>query len=81
MFKFWNSRALYYLISYLRRMEREDKAVHFDEIVLHTLPLFKNGITPEKQTILNVLEDIAVRIGGDGWRLRKEGQQDLIYKM
>jgi 16S rRNA G966 N2-methylase RsmD len=74
-----NLRVRYYLISYLRRMEREKKTTHFDEIVLHILPLLKNGITPEKQTVLNVLEDIAEREGGDSWRLKKEGQLSMFY--
>jgi DNA modification methylase len=71
-------RVKYYLISYLRRMERENKAAHFDEIVLYIMPLLKNGITPESQTILNVLEDIADRVAGDCWKLRKQGQLELF---
>ncbi len=70
-------RIKYYLISYLRRMERENKSPHFDEIILNLLPLLKNGSTPEKQTILNVLEDIGEHMGEDSWRLRKEGQIKL----
>jgi len=71
-------RIRYYLLSYLRRMEREDKSTHFDEIVLNILPLLKNGITPERQTILNVLEDIGEHMGQDSWRLKKEGQTRLF---
>ena len=71
-------RIKYYLISYLRRMEREQKNSTFDEIVLHLLPLLKNGTTPENQTILSVLEDIGERIGEDNWRLQKEGQMTLF---
>jgi DNA modification methylase len=71
-------RIKYYLISYLRRMERENKIPHFDEIVLAILPLLKNGTTPESQTISNVLEDIAERLGQDGWRLKREGQTTLF---
>lgn len=71
-------RIKYYLISYLRRMERENKAPHFDEIVLAIIPLLKNGTTPEKQTISNVLEDIAERVGDDGWKLKKIGQTALF---
>jgi 16S rRNA G966 N2-methylase RsmD len=71
-------RIKYYLISYLRRMERENKSPHFDEIVLAILPLLKNGTTPESQTILNVLEDIAERVGQDSWRLKREGQTTLF---
>jgi 16S rRNA G966 N2-methylase RsmD len=69
-----NLRVRYYLISYLRRMEREHKTAHFDELVLYIMPLLKNGVTPENQTILTVLEDIAYRTGEDSWKLKKEGQ-------
>lgn len=71
-------RIKYYLISYLRRMERENKAPHFDEIIYAILPLLKNGTTPESQTISNVLQDIAERVGQDGWRLKKVGQTSLF---
>jgi len=71
-------RIKYYLISYLRRMERENKTPDFDEIVLAILPLLKNGTTPESQTISNVLEDIAERVGQDGWRLKREEQATLF---
>lgn len=71
-------RIKYYLISYLRRMERENKNPHFDEIVLAILPLLKNGTTPESQTILSVLEDIAQRVGQDSWQLKRVGQTTLF---
>ena len=71
-------RIKYYLISYLRRKERENKSTHFDEIVLNLLPLLKNGLTPERQTILSVLEDIGEHMGQDSWRLKKEGQTTLF---
>ena len=71
-------RINYYLTSYLRRMERENKSSHFDNIVLYILPLLKNGVTPERQTILNILEDIGEHMGHDSWRLKKEGQTKLL---
>lgn len=71
-------RVLYYLTSYLRRKERENKVAHFDEIILEILPLLKNGVTPEHQTILTVLEDIAERAGADGWQLKQEGNRGLF---
>ncbi len=71
-------RIKYYLISFLRRMDRENKSPHFDEIVLAILPLLKNGTTPESQTISSVLEDIAERVGQDSWRLKREGQTTLF---
>lgn len=54
-----NLRIKYYLISYLRRMEREKKDAHFDDIIINTIPLLKNGIIPDNQTILSVLKTIA----------------------
>jgi DNA modification methylase len=71
-------RIKYYLISFLRRMEREQKTPHFDEIILAIIPLLKNGLTPENQTVLNVLEDIAEKIGEDSWKLKTEGQAKLF---
>ncbi len=71
-------RVRYYLISYLRRMEIEKKTALFDEIMLAIMPLLKNGITPESQTILSVLEDIAHR-AGEGWRLNADGQASLVF--
>jgi len=71
-------RIKYYLLSYLRRMEMQNKTPHFDEIVLYIIPLLKNGITPEHQTILTVLEDIAERTGSDCWHLKSEVQLKLF---
>ena len=73
-----NLRVKYYLFSFLRRQEIEKKTATFDEIVLYIMPLLKNGITPEQQTILNVLEDIAEQIGTQHWRLKQDGQQKLF---
>ena len=50
-------------------MEHQQYYPTFDEIILNIMPLLKNGITPEKQTILNVLEEVAVRTGHDRWKL------------
>ena len=72
-------RIRYYLISYLRRMERGNKIPSFNDIIFNILPLLKNGITPEHQTILNVLEGIADRIGNDGWKLKQKGQGELSF--
>jgi 16S rRNA G966 N2-methylase RsmD len=70
-------RIKFYLMSYLRRMDREQKDAHFNEIILQIMPLLKNGVTPERQTILSVLEDIAEQYGNDCWRLKKDGQKNL----
>jgi hypothetical protein len=70
-------RIKYYLTSQLRRLERENKTATFDEIVLNILPLLKNGTTPEDQTILGVLENIADKTGDNGWKLKQKGQLSL----
>ncbi|HEX9198808.1 MAG TPA: hypothetical protein VF865_04570 [Acidobacteriaceae bacterium] len=72
-------RVRYFVVSFLKRMEHTHKNPTFDDIILNIMPLLKNGITPEQQTILNVLESIAERIGVDRWRLSKEGQQELLF--
>lgn len=73
-------RIRYYLLSYLTRKGREGHDPNFDEIVLAVLPLLKNGITPENQTILSVLGDIAQHIGNDCWKLKKdEGQLKIKF--
>jgi hypothetical protein len=59
-------------------MERENRVATFDEIVLHILPLLKNGLTPEDQTILTVLETIGDRIGENEWRLKGRTQYNLF---
>jgi len=71
-------RIRYYLLSYLRRMEREKRTPTFDEIVLNILPLLKNGITPENQTILTVLQDMGEQVGDGCWRLRRNRQGELF---
>ena len=71
-------RIRFYLISYLRRKMMEDYNPTVDEIVFDILPLLKNGITPENQTILKVLEDIGEHVGHDRWRLRKSDQGTLF---
>jgi hypothetical protein len=60
-------------------MEHTNKTPTFDEVILNIMPLLKNGITPERQTILNVLEAVAQRVGTDRWSLTKVGQQELLF--
>jgi hypothetical protein len=67
-----NVRIEYLLRSYLTRMVREGKSADTDSIILHIMPLLRNGKTPEEQTILGVLEDIAIHSDKDCWRLKPE---------
>jgi len=71
-------RIRFYLVSMLRRFAREGKPTHFSDIILEIMPLLRNGITPDNQTILGVLEDIADRVGEDSWKLREAGQGHLF---
>jgi 16S rRNA G966 N2-methylase RsmD len=64
-------RIRYYFISYLRRMERQNITPSFNDIVYDIMPLLKNGITPEHQTILTVLEDLAEKTGENAWHLKQ----------
>ncbi|GEM_PF-6457813 len=43
------------------------------------MPLLKNGITPEDQTILTVLEEITERVDEDGWQLRRADTQQKFF--
>jgi 16S rRNA G966 N2-methylase RsmD len=73
-------RIRYFLLSYLRRREyANERPPTFDEICLDIMPLLKNGVTPENQTILSVLETVAKHVGHDRWRLKgNESQGDLF---
>ncbi len=74
-----NIRIRYYLLSYLKRCQNNKTQPTTDEIILYIMPLLKNGITPENQTILNVLRTIAETVGKDNWKLKGKGQLDLFY--
>ena len=73
-----NLRIRYFLISFLKRCELEKKNPTIDEIILHIMPLLRNGLTPENQTILNVLKTIATHVGKDCWKLRTKEQLELF---
>ena len=73
-------RIRYLLLSYLRRKKREKKHATTDELVLYIMPLLKNGITPENQTILKILEDLADQVTTDEWQLKPVGQQEIFEK-
>jgi hypothetical protein len=74
-------RIRYFLLSYLRRIEiAGGPPPTFDEIVMNIMPLLKNGITPENQTILGVLETIARPVGEQGgWRLKGTESQGQLF--
>jgi hypothetical protein len=61
-------------------MENNKSYPNFDEIIFYIIPFLKNGITPEHQTILSVLEDIGEHVGENKWKLEKEDQPALFRK-
>lgn len=71
-------RIKYYVTSLMRRLARQNEFPTFDNITYEIMPLLQNGVTPEHQTILGVLEDIAIRIGEDQWKLKESGQGKLF---
>lgn len=71
-------RIRYFLLSYLRGKENKGINPSTDEIILDVMPLLKNGITPENQTILKVLERIAEHLEDNRWKIKKGGQQILF---
>ncbi len=71
-------RAEYYVVSYLREQERAGRDPTLDDVVLSVLPLLKNGITPDKQTITAILEKVAVHVGIGQYRLRPETGQIIF---
>ena len=71
-------RVRYFIVSYLKRLDHRNEYPTFDDVVLNIMPLLKNGVTPERQTIQNVLERVAERTGKDRWRLIKTGQAELF---
>jgi DNA modification methylase len=71
-------RILYFLKSYLIRMRQQNYDPTFDEIILHIMPFLKNGITPEEQSILSVLEEIAQQVGDGKWRYQENQQLSLF---
>ena len=70
-------RIKYFLFSYMKRNEFQDINPTTDDIILDLMPKLKNGLTPENQTILKILKEIAVEVGNNRWKLKKTGQMTL----
>lgn len=70
-------RLRYFLISFMKRQHQQAIDPEFSDIVQSIMPLLRNGITPENQTILKVLRAFARETPEGRWRLRDEGQMRL----
>lgn len=66
-------RTKYFLLSYLRGAKRQGKKAYFDDICLSVIPLLKNGVSPSKELIREILESIATPVRESGeWVLKGE---------
>lgn len=63
-------RAQYFIVSYLRSMQRQNKSVSFDDVCLECIPMMKNGVVPSEDLIRDVLEKVAIK-RGDKWHLKE----------
>lgn len=64
-------RAKYFILSFLRGAERRNEKSTFDDICLEVIPLLKNGITPDKEYIKDILEEVAIPNKTTGeWKLK-----------
>ncbi|MGE0082834.1 MAG: DNA methyltransferase [Desulfococcaceae bacterium] len=70
-------RIKYFLLSYMKRKEFENVKPTTDDIILDIMPLLKNGVTPENQTILKILKEVAAEVVNNRWEIKKEGQASL----
>jgi len=70
-------RIKYFLLSYMKRKEFYKEYSTTDDIILDIMPLLRNGVTPENQTILRILSMIADEFGNNQWRIKRVGQLTL----
>lgn len=70
-------RIRYFLLSYMKRKELAKEYPTTDDIILDIMPLLRNGVTPENQTILIVLKSIADEYEDNKWKLKQDGQLKL----
>ncbi len=71
-------RIKYFLLSYMKRQETQGKNPTTDDIILDIMPLLRNGITPENQTILIILQSIAEEFEKNKWQLKHE-QMKMLF--
>ena len=65
------TRARYFVLSFLRGCERQNRRVTFDDICLEVIPLLKNGIMPQNTLISEILGEIAIPNKATGeWKLK-----------
>ncbi len=73
-------RVRYFTESYLRLCERTKQYPSLNDIVREILPKLKNGISPQEQHIIEILNKIAYKYGDDKWRIINDDKQ-LTFKI
>ena len=68
-------RIRYFLTSYLKNKQLLKENPTTDDVILEIIPLLKNGITPENQTVISVLKQIAEPVGENNWKLKDEERE------
>ncbi len=71
------SRVRFYILDYLRRCERQNQRVTFDDIVHNVLPNLINGEQPTKKTILEELRRVAAPADDRHWGLASTTQPQI----
>lgn len=74
-----DTRIRYFLLSYLKEKESRKEYPSTDDIILDIMPLLKNGITPQEQTILVVLEKIAQKVDTNRWKMKLPKAEQLSF--
>ncbi|MDO7252519.1 DNA methyltransferase [Helicobacter cappadocius] len=54
------TRAKYFIVSFLKKAQRQNTKITFDDICLEVIPLLKNGVTPSKELIKDILEEVSI---------------------
>lgn len=76
-----DERVRFYMIDYLNRADRQGETVTFDAVAYNVLPELINGETPDNQTILSILQEIAHSPDGLHWKLSDLAKGKAQYSL
>lgn len=71
------TRAKYFIISFLKQAQRQNKKITFDDICLEVIPRLKNGITPSEDFIKDILQEVSI-LTQDGNYIFKSASRSLL---
>ena len=74
-------RVRYYILGELKKAEKENMGITFDNLCLFIIPLTKNGIQADNKMIKEILNDVAIEDSHSGeWRLKPQsGSQGSLF--